>query len=138
MRQHHTKNKGDLGVFKAQADLCEQGYTVLVPLTEHEEFDLVAYKDGVFKRVQVKYREAKNNTVSVGLSTSWADKHGNHSTHYTNIDVLCVFCPSTDECYYVSFADIKDNAAVTIRLTPTKNNQRVGIKMASDYRIFPG
>jgi len=58
MRIHHTKNKGDLGVLKAQADLAEQGYMVLLPLTEHHAFDLAIYKDGVFKRVQVKYRSA--------------------------------------------------------------------------------
>ena len=55
MALHHTKNKGDLGVLKAQLDLFEQGFTVRVPLTEHLPFDLVAYKEGEFRRVQVKY-----------------------------------------------------------------------------------
>jgi hypothetical protein len=32
---HHTKDKGDLGVLKAQIDLFEQGFTLFVPLTEH-------------------------------------------------------------------------------------------------------
>jgi len=56
MASHHTKDKGDLGVLKAQIDLFEQGFTIFVPLTEHCPFDLVAYKDGEFRRVQVKYR----------------------------------------------------------------------------------
>ena len=30
---------------------------ILTPQTEHSPFDLVVYKDGIFKRVQVKYRE---------------------------------------------------------------------------------
>lgn len=55
--QHHTKTKGDLGVLKAQVDLCEKGYMILYPHTEHAPFDLVIYKDNQFKRVQVKYRE---------------------------------------------------------------------------------
>ena len=59
MRIHHTKNKGDLGVLKAQLDLYEKGYLTLIPNTEHSAFDLVAYKDGTFKRVQVKYRASK-------------------------------------------------------------------------------
>ena len=41
---HHTKDKGDLGVLKAQIDLFEQGFTLFVPLTEHRPFDLVAYR----------------------------------------------------------------------------------------------
>jgi hypothetical protein len=43
---HHTKDKGDLGVAKAHADLVSQGYVVLFPATEHAPFDLVAYRDG--------------------------------------------------------------------------------------------
>ena len=46
MAAHHTKDKGDLGVAKAYADLVGQGYTVLFPATEHAPFDLVAYRRG--------------------------------------------------------------------------------------------
>jgi hypothetical protein len=35
MTRHHTKDKGDLGVAKAHADLVAQGYVVLFPATEH-------------------------------------------------------------------------------------------------------
>jgi hypothetical protein len=52
--KHHTKVKGDLGVLKAQVSLYEQGYLILQPVTEHAPFDLVAYKDGIFKWIQVK------------------------------------------------------------------------------------
>jgi hypothetical protein len=55
---HHTKDKGDIGVAKAHADLVTQGYVVLFPATEHAPFDLVAYRNGEFERVQVKYRSA--------------------------------------------------------------------------------
>jgi len=30
MESHHTKDKGDLGVLKAQLDLFEQGFTIIV------------------------------------------------------------------------------------------------------------
>ena len=33
---HHTKDKGDLGVLKAQVDLFEQGFIVAFPVTEHD------------------------------------------------------------------------------------------------------
>ena len=53
---HHTKEKGDLGVLKAQLDLFEKGFLILNPVTEHAPFDIVAYKDREFKRIQVKYK----------------------------------------------------------------------------------
>ena len=57
---HHTKDKGDLGTAKAHADLVGRGFMVLFPATEHAEFDLVAYRDDVFHRIQVKYRSARS------------------------------------------------------------------------------
>ncbi|MDR7289516.1 hypothetical protein J2S38_002579 [Mycolicibacterium senegalense] len=46
--RHHTKDKGDLGVAKAHADLVAKGFYVLFPATEHAPFDLVAYAAGTF------------------------------------------------------------------------------------------
>ena len=69
MNQHHTKNSGDLGVFKVQVDLHEKGYIVSVPLTEHAPFDLVSYKNGSCKTIQVKYRSTREDrgTITVHL-----------------------------------------------------------------------
>ena len=57
MASHHTKDKGDLGVLKAQIDLFEQG----------------------------------------------ADKNGTHTSPIdkNEVDIYCVYCPDTDECYYL-------------------------------------
>ena len=67
MKKHHTKNKGDLGALKAQADVCSQGYTILIPLTEHAPFDFVAYKDNKFLRIQAKYRSVVKGAITVQL-----------------------------------------------------------------------
>jgi hypothetical protein len=76
---HHTKEKGDLGVLKAQLDLFEQGFMILNPVTEHAPFDLVAYKDGLFIRLQVKYKSVdKHGCLTVHFRSSWADKNGSH------------------------------------------------------------
>jgi hypothetical protein len=56
---HHTKDKGDLGVLKVMASLGSQGYLILNPLTEHAPFDIVAYKNKKFERIQVKYKSIK-------------------------------------------------------------------------------
>jgi hypothetical protein len=104
MALHHTKNKGDLGVLKAQVDLFEQGFTVCVPLTEHMPFDLVAYKNGEFRRVQVKYRALnRNGALEVKFSTCWADRNGTHTVPVdkNEVDLFCVYCPDTDRCYYI-------------------------------------
>jgi len=137
MREHHTKNKGDLGVLKAQLDLYEKGYLILTPHTEHSPFDLVGYKDGKFLRIQVKYRTAKNDKIEVPFRTCWADKNGTHTQDYdkNEIDVMCVYCPDTDKCYYVNPKEC--NKTFNLRLSTPKNNQKNGIHLAENYMELP-
>jgi len=137
MRPHHTKTKGDLGVLKAQADLAERGFGVLIPLTEHEAFDIVAYKAPVFYRVQVKYRAAVRGTVEIRFRSFWADRNGNHRREMDKdiVDVVCVYCPDTGRCYYLD--PKKHRGAVKLRLAPSKNNQKKGVLWADGFTQFP-
>ena len=137
MGKHHTKDKGDLGTAKAHADLVERGFMVLFPATEHAEFDLVAYADSTFHRIQVKYRSACNGSVSVNFRSVWADRHGTHMkpADKSQIDVLCVYCPETDECYYLR--PRLQSQSVTLRVSPPRNGQRVGVRLASELLAFP-
>lgn len=137
MAAHHTKDKGDLGVAKAFADLVGQGYTVLLPATEHAAFDLVAYRAGRFDRVQVKYRAVRRGGVTVEFRSVWNDRHGTHAVPVdkAEVDVLCICCPDTDECYYVPPQDCK--TMVTLRVLPARNGQQVGVRRASQFRRMP-
>jgi hypothetical protein len=138
MFKHHTKDKGDLGVLKAQADMGEQGYLIMFPMTEHAPFDLVIYKDFKFKRVQVRHRAvSKFGTMNVAFYSVWSDKRGVHvkPMNKEEIDVICVYCPNTKECYY--FDPAKHGKSISIRVHPSKNNQKKHVLCASDYRNVP-
>lgn len=137
MAGHHTKDKGDLGVAKAHADLAAKGFTVLFPATEHAPFDLVAYSDGEFHRLQVKYRSARTGAVTVKFRSSWADQNGIHTTPTDKnaIDVVCIYCPDTDECYYIR--PTTHNYSVTLRVAPSRNGQISGVLTAASCRRFP-
>lgn len=135
---HHTKTKGDLGVLKAKCDLLGKGYLTFSPDTEHAPFDVVAYKDGKFVRVQVKYRSKDNlGALSVSFKTSWSDKHGYHPSYYekSSIDLFCVYCPDTDKCYY--FDPKLYNRSVKIRIDPPLNKQTQNVKFAEDFLEIP-
>jgi hypothetical protein len=132
---HHTKSKGDLGVAKAHADLVGQGFIVLFPTTEHAPFDLVAYGgDGEFHRIQVKYRSARSGVVSVSFRAIWSDRAGVHVQPIDKgaIDLVCIYCPETDECYYVRPADY--GGSVTVRVVPAPNGQRAGVTLGANIR----
>ena len=135
---HHTKEKGDLGVLKAQVDMFEQGFSILMPQTEHAPFDLVAYKDGSFHRIQVKYRKVdKFGKLEIKFSTCWTDKAGTHTVpvNKDEVDLYCVYCPDTDECYYLSPDEFSSN--VSLRVNTPKNNQSKNVRFASDFRRVP-
>ncbi len=138
MIKHHTKVKGDLGVLKAQLSLYEQGYLILQPVTEHAPFDLVVYKDNVFKRVQVKYKSLdKTGAITLHFRSCWADKNGTHmqAVDKDQIDLYCVYCPDTDECYFLDPNAFEKS--VTLRVEMPKNNQNKHIKFVTDYRGVP-
>ncbi len=135
---HHTKGKGDLGVLKAQLDLFEQGFTILLPLTEHSPFDLAAYRNDEFRRVQVKYRTVDRfGTIQVKFSTCWTDKHGTHTVpmNKSEVDLYCIYCPDTDECYYLEPSKFRSNAS--LRVETPKNSQQKRVKFAADFRRVP-
>jgi hypothetical protein len=135
---HHTKQKGDLGVLKAQLDLFEQGFTIFTPQTEHSPFDLVAYRNGEFRRVQVKYRSIDRfGKIDVKFSTCWTDRNGTHTVPVDKqeIDLYCIYCPESDECYYIEPGRFGSNAS--LRVKAPKNGQKRGVNFAADFRRAP-
>jgi hypothetical protein len=138
MRPHHTKDKGDVGVAHAIADLTEQGFVVLTTLCEHAPFDIVGYRDGTFVRVQVKYRSlSQSGTIEVQFKSSWSDSKGTYfrPIDKSEVDVVCVYCPDTGRCYYV---DPKRFAgSVSLRITPTRNGQVRNVLEADRFRVIP-
>ena len=100
-------------------------------------FDVVAYRDGEFHRVQVKYRSAATGHVEVAFKSAWTDRHGVHERPIDKaaIDLVCIYCPETDECYYLRPDD--HGQSVTLRITPSRNGQKVGVLHAADFRLVP-
>lgn len=135
MIYHHTKNKADIGAAAVKLDLIKKGYIVLIPETEHAPFDFVVYNDNCFLRIQSKYRKiSSRNLITIKSSTSWADKNGNHRKAYdkNQIDCFAIYCPNTDECYYLTPQVF--NMEISLRISETKNNQEKGVHYTKDFK----
>jgi len=48
------------------------------------------------------------------------------------VDIVCVYCPDTDECYYFDPKSI--NQSITLRVRPAGNGQQKAVRMADAYR----
>ena len=94
-------------------------------MAEHAALDLVAYLEGRFHRIQVKYRKADaSGAVEVAFVSIWSDRNGVHkqAVDKTEIDLYCVYCPDTDECYYVRPQAC--SASVSLRITQPQQPTR--------------
>ena len=140
MKLHHTKTKGDLGVLKAQADLCGKGYLICIPLSEHTPFDIIIYKDKTFKRVQVKTRTIdKIGCITVKFEQSYSDRNGVHiqKVDLDEIDLYCIYCIDNDTCYFFNPKNFANGRSLALRVSIPKNNQFTNVNFASDYKEVP-
>lgn len=108
-----TNAKGNLAVAKAVVDLTEKGFSVFTDvLADNHRFDLAAYKEGVFTRIQCKYAEQG----TVPASSSWSNRGGNMKRAYLvgDFDYFALYLADIDVVVYPSLAF----AGATIRWTP--------------------
>lgn len=141
--EHHTKDKGDKGLGFVIADLLKNGIQPAILLSEHLPFDCVAINvDMKVCLLSVKYRTAKDGRIEVHLKSSWTDKHGTHIKRpdLTAFDAVAVYCPDTGKVYYLRISDFDGQISFVLRIGLTKNNQKNGVRLASDFenpaRIF--
>jgi PD-(D/E)XK endonuclease len=131
------KTKGDLAELKVAADLVARGYRVAIPFGEDNDFDLILIRAGRLERVQVKYTESNGKFVIVRTrSHSLTNGKVKRTKHYTAemIEWIAVYDRTTDRCYYVPSSELgSGRSGFHLRLTDPLNNQRVGIRYATDY-----
>lgn len=122
---------------RVAADLLERGCRLSIPFGEDCDYDLIADCEGCLNRIQVKYTESDGHRVLV-----WCRSHSltkgkiRQTKRYTaeTIDWIAVYDRTSDRCYYCPAAELgSGRCALTLRLTPARNNQSIGVRLASDY-----
>lgn len=134
-----SKEKGDIGLSKIIADLIEKQVSVSLPVSEHLQYDLIAEKNGVCKRVQVRYTQLVDGRIQPKLCTSWANSSGSHTRYrkMEDYDVLAIYCPGTKECYYVSNEELQTMVrSFTLRITEPKTVNGGVVRYAKDYTQY--
>jgi PD-(D/E)XK endonuclease len=93
------------------ADLIRRGYRIAIPYGEDWDFDLIL----CHSLTNGKVKATKRYTAAT-------------------IDWLAVYDPTTDRCYYVPATELGAGMCeMSLRLQPTRNNQRRFVRFASDY-----
>lgn len=117
------------------AALIERGDTVLLP------FGVVRYdlafdrNDGVgIKTVQCKTGKVHRGSV-IWSTASTRPYTATGSKHYRGqVDYFGIWCPGVDPVFLVP-PEVVPNRFASLRLEPTINGQKKGIRWASDYLL---
>ena len=123
------------------ADLAKRGWEIAVPWGETPTSPDRVPGDRL-ERVQVKYSGASPDIVVVRCqSHSLTNGRVRQTKHYTAamIDWIAVYHEPSDRCFYVPASQLgAGRARLHLRLSPSLNNQRTGIRNAEDYTEFGG
>ena len=51
------------------------------------------------------------------------------------IDAIGAYCPDLERCHLLPMADFAGRGFAHLRLAPARNNQKLGVRMASQYEL---
>ena len=129
----NTNEKGDIGLAKVIADLTTKGFFVFLPFSDRTHVDLiVADKNMKTQRVQIKYITVDKKGV-LQIVTSSVVNGKKIPVDLSKTDIWAIFCPDTNEIYYVSTIELLGKKALNLRISAPKNNQSLGVRYAKNY-----
>lgn len=103
--QANTKKQGDVGLGQAIAWFTRNSYTVSLPLTDSQDYDLIVDKDSLLHKVQVKTASYKNKygTYEVSLTVKGGNRSGKNKIKLfdkSKVDLLFILT-SDNEVYVI-------------------------------------
>lgn len=115
------------------AALVRREYEVLIPFGEGQPYDLgVHLQEGSLLRVQCKTAWPHQGCMVFNSRTT---DHGRGRQSYRGLaDIFGVYFPPTAAVYLVPIDAVAEFAG-RLRLEPTRNNQRRGIRFAAEFEI---
>lgn len=127
-----THFKGLLGELEFSLYLIKKGWNVFTPLDHNSRIDLVAEKEGVFKKIQIKYCTLYKGCLRIEL------EHPMRNTKpysLSDIDDIGVYDSINHGFYLIPLSEILPRKEIWIRVNQLKGNQKKNINWGRRYRI---
>lgn len=137
MEAHNPNHKGNVAELAIAKEAASLGLSVLVPLTEHERFDLALGIGGRLLRVQCKWANCQDNVIAVHLASSRRGPDGYIRRRYSasEVDAIGIYCGDLDRCFLVPVEVIAGQWAIQLRVAPARNGQRAALHFADEYDL---
>lgn len=110
---------------------------VLRPLAEGGRYDLAIDVGPKLLRVQCKWASRNRDVLTIYCEKSRHTPRGYVRTTYSakEIDAIAAYSPDVDRCYLIPIEEAEHMAQMSLRLTPTRNNQALNVRWARDYEF---
>lgn len=130
----NTSGVGDLTEAVVLAELAKSGYTVLVPFGV-TRYDLaIDDRSGLgIKTIQCKTGRLREGCIVWNTSSSQRDTKL-RTSYRGQVDYFGVWCQETGHVLLVPVADV-GAAEGRLRLDPTRNGQKLGVRLADGYVV---
>jgi PD-(D/E)XK endonuclease len=128
-----TATRGNEAEAKILAALIERGFEVLVPFGGGQPYDLVIDLGG-FDLLKVQCKTGWDVNGCIVFHTTSTD-HGQGRRPYLGLaHIFGVYFPPRQTIYLLPL-DAVAGSLGRLRLEPTRNNQKRGVRFASDFEI---
>jgi hypothetical protein len=133
-----SNQKGAIAELLFAAAAVRAGYDVFRPISEHGRADLLLDSGDRLLRIQCKWGKLQGDVIKAWFRTSrHTPSLGYVNTTYdeSEIDAIGVYCEGTGDCYLLPISLISGKTGIHLRVKPAKNNQRIGLQWAEQYRL---
>lgn len=134
----NPNHKGNIAELRIAAEAAALGIGVLAPMTEHSRYDLVFDFGHRLVRVQCKWAPRVGDVVRVKSRCSYhSPTRGYVRSTYTSdeVDAIAAYCHDNRRCYLLPINEISGIGHISLRLSPARNGQLAGVRMAADYEL---
>ncbi len=130
-----SNDKGGIAEAAVTLEALRHGFVVSRPVTDGTRYDLIVDTGARLWRVQVKWAATEGETIVIRNRTVRVTTRGRVITRYcaSEVDAIAGYNADHDVCVLVPIDEIQDAVHMALRLAPTRNNQRVGVRMAEKY-----
>ena len=113
------------------------GVEVYRPMIEDGRYDLIFGFPRQLVRVQCKWAPLRGNVIVVRCYSSRRGREGLLKRRYEpgEVDAFAAYCPANDVCYFLPYELFAGRSDISLRLTPTRNNQSLGVNWAKDFEF---
>jgi len=132
-----TNQKGAIAETAIVHAAVKLGIDVYKPVAEGGRYDLIFDLGTRMTRVQCKWAGRRGNVIPVRCYSSRRARDGFLKRSYTSdeADAIVAYCAELDRCYFLPLDLFGGRRYVQLRLSPTHNNQMVGINWAEEFEF---